>query len=220
MKTVLSVKELNELHKLLEELNSKTATLKNQFKFFYQYSSLMLKNVEICISNNYDSIDELTIYLQEDYKSIFRKEKEIENFHIPSNDINKKAEQNLKVQELLAQIDYLLETDIGEVHFLAGREWYNTNDLKNIGEEFEELKSQWMQYIDEFRKTIQCESMITEVDNDIWIYAGVALGLKDTALKNWFYEEIPAYRFLVPIEVLRLENGKNILRSFLLNTHT
>lgn len=222
MSKVLTNGECDELYNIFLELNRKTSSIKKQFPIFYKYIILMLKNIEICISENYDSIGELTIYLREDWKSIFKKEKAMESFHITSSDIDEKASKNLEIQNFFWKIDKILETNLYEVQLLLKRNWYSRDELRVIGGEFEKIKDQWEKHIEEIETIYGVhESLISEVDDDIWMYAKyLSLASDDESLKKWFFAEIPAYRYLVPIEIIRLDNGKNIIRNFLLSTHT
>ena len=41
----------------------------------------------------------------------------------------------------------------------------------------------------------------------------------DEILKKWFFSDIPAFGYISPVEMTKLENGNDILRTFLVNTH-
>ena len=66
-----------------------------------------------------------------------------------------------------------------------------------------------------------CKSPISIISDEIWTYAKfLCICAEEEELLKWFHEEVPAYRYLIPINVLKLLNGDMILKDFMLNMHT
>ncbi len=221
-KITLSRRQCDELYNLLIELNKLLHKVSKEYSMFFHYTSLMEKNLKICIEAEYDGIDELTGYLQEDWKSIFHKEKGMEAFRIRDEDIDRMAKETTSVQRLLKQIDTLLEMNLPSVQFLFQREWYTREKLQKIAKQFHENRSLWEKQTAEIAKyTGWKKASVPEIPEDIWTYAKfLAIAETDELLLEWFYYEIPAYGYLIPMELLNLPAGSDILRSFLLDTYT
>ena len=174
----------------------------------------------ICIDNEYDFISELTMLLVEDWKKIFRNES-IEKFHIDNNNIDKKAEINQRIQKDIYEINCLLGLDNGFVAALCKRKWYTVYELEELGQNMEETKILWNKEMEIFKKYANIsKSLIPEVQDDVWFYYKCIVSGNDEKLVKWFYEEVPSYGFLRPIQMIRLHNGNDIIKNFLLNTHS
>ena len=57
-----------------------------------------------------------------------------------------------------------------------------------------------------------------QVPNDIWSFAKMRyLAESDDALEEWFQKDIPAFGYLSPVQILKMENGGDILRILMYN---
>ena len=60
------------------------------------------------------------------------------------------------------------------------------------------------------------QSPVKQIPNDIWSFAKMKgfAGTEDS-LKEWFLKDVPAFGYLSPMQILQIENGDDILRSFM-----
>lgn len=219
-KHTLSTLECDRLYKICLELMTKIECIRDTYPVFYNNIKLMTNNLGICIDADYDSIDELTDYLKEDWTSIFRREKKMENLYISAMDIDKNADINMNIQKLLLQIDEILKTDLQDVKLIAMRKWYTKKELSLIAEKYESIRPYWEAQIKAIEAVGFRKSSIEGVGDDVWTYAGCLITTDEEHLKQWFSKEIPAYSYLSPLEIIRLDNGDKILKDFLLSIHT
>lgn len=99
------------------------------------------------------------------------------------------------------------------------RTWYDSNDLHNIGLSFNKCKNDWDTIINDIiNKYGLIKSEIAVIPDDIWTYAKyLSIAPDNNSLINWFSKEIPAFGYLAPLEIAKLVNGENILRSFMMD---
>jgi len=215
---IISFKQCDELYQLLQLLSCYLDKARAEYPIFFRYISLMEKNLKICIDAEYDGINELAQYLEEDWRSIFREEKSIEKIHFRSSNIDEMACVNAEIQRAIKTIDSALGTQLPDVKFVVGRKWYNISELKNKGENFP--KRVWDSNLNKIVADYGVlKSPNSLIDDDIWTYVSfLGLASNEQEMERWFNTEILAYGFLVPIEIIQLENGGNILRDFLLST--
>jgi hypothetical protein len=61
------------------------------------------------------------------------------------------------------------------------------------------------------------ESKISVIPDDIWTYAKfLSIAPDDNLLIDWFSKDIPNFGYLVPLEIVKLADGENILRFFMM----
>ncbi|MDE7422776.1 MAG: hypothetical protein K2N51_03655 [Lachnospiraceae bacterium] len=201
---------ISEAIRYITEYSSKTPD-------FLKYLIIMKKNIQICIECNYDGIEELSKYLCEDWRQLFKGNDGIESWYIPIDNIDLKACTNIMLEDCLEKIDRLLN-----VNFFIKRKWYSEKELKNMGKSFYQYKKNWNSIINDIQKNNGCiKSPITQIPNDIWMFAKyfLCVASTDEILKKWFFSDIPAFGYIAPVEMTKLENGNDILRTFLVNAH-
>lgn len=222
LKRELSIDEIKSLHVLLSQVSNGIFPAHKSYLHFYNYIKQMRNNIDICKKENYQFRKELTICLQEDWKSIFTEQKNIQTFHISCNDIDEQYRKNIEIQNDIKEIDKILEANNSTVSELFSRKWYSTRELEKIGRTFIEQEEIWNLQINEIKhKYGMCKSPISIINDEIWTYAKfLCICAEEEELLKWFHEEVPAYRYLIPINVLKLLNGDMILKDFMLNMHT
>ena len=111
-------------------------------------------------------------------------------------------------------IDKILQTN-----YIIARTWYNSCDLQNIGQSFEKYKNDWDAMIDDIiNKYGLVSSEIPTIPDDIWTYAKfLSIASDNNSLIEWFSKEIPGFGYLVPLEIVKLVKGENILRNFMMD---
>lgn len=134
-------------------------------------------------------------------------------WYIKSDNIDTKAIENRKFEQSILKIDKILETN-----YILPRKWYDSNDLQNIGLFFNKHKDDWDGIINDIiNKYGLIESKISMIPDDIWTYAKfLSIAPDDNLLIDWFSKDILNFGYLVPLEIVKLDDGENILRFFMM----
>jgi hypothetical protein len=181
---------------------------------FLSFLNIMKKNIETCVDNDYDGIDELVGYLCEDWTLACKSEHGLGTWYVKDDNIDIKAIENRKFEQAILEIDKILQTN-----YIMPRTWYDSNDLHNIGLSFNKYKNDWDNMIKGIiNKYGLIKSEIPMIPDDIWTYAKyISIASDDNSLIKWFSKEIPSFGYLAPLEIVKLVNGENILRSFMVD---
>lgn len=205
-----------QLLNLKEQLNNAISIVERQKETpkFLLPLSIMKKNIVICIENDYDGIEELVRYLSEDWALACKCDNGLGTWYIMSDNIDIKASQNRKFEEAILEIDKILQAN-----YIIPRTWYDSNALHNIGISFNKYKSHWDNTITDITKRYGfAKSKIQMIPDDIWTYAKyISIAPDDNSLIKWFETDIPAFGYIAPLEIAKLINGDNILRSFMMS---
>lgn len=180
---------------------------------FLSYLNVMKKNIETCIDCNYGGIEELVGYLCEDWTMACKVDYGLGTWYVKDDNIDIKAIENRKFDKAILEIDKILQTNC-----IMARTWYDSNDLHNIGLSFSKFKNNWDTMINDIiNKYGLIKSEIAVIPDDIWTYAKyLSIAPDNNSLINWFSKEIPGFGYLAPLEIVKLVNGENILRSFMM----
>ncbi|KNY30471.1 hypothetical protein [Pseudobacteroides cellulosolvens] len=181
---------------------------------FLSYLNVMKKNIETCIDCDYDGLEELVGYLCDDWTMACKVDYGLGTWYVKDDNIDIKATENRKFDQAIIEIDKILQTN----HIMA-RTWYDSNDLHNIGLSFNKCKNDWDTMINDIiNKYGLIKSEIAVIPDDIWTYAKyLSIASDNNSLINWFSKEIPGFGYLAPLEIVKLVNGENILRSFMMD---
>ena len=212
---MIKVVNKQQLLCLKNELENAISITNNQGEIpkFFSYLGIMKKNIETCIDCDYDGIEELTSYLCEDWTMVCKIDCGLGTWYIKSDNIDTKAIENRKFEQSILKIDKILETN-----YILPRKWYDSNDLQNIGLFFNKHKDDWDGIINDIiNKYGLIESKISVIPDDIWTYAKfLSIAPDDNLLIDWFSKDIPNFGYLVPLEIVKLADGENILRFFMM----
>ena len=212
---MIKVVNKQQLLCLKNELENAISITNNQGEIpkFFSYLGIMKKNIETCIDCDYDGIEELTSYLCEDWTMACKIDCGLGTWYIKSDNIDTKAIENRKFEQSILKIDKILEKN-----YILPRKWYDSNDLQNIGLFFNKHKDDWDGIINDIiNKYGLIESKISVIPDDIWTYAKfLSIAPDDNLLIDWFSKDIPNFGYLVPLEIVKLADGENILRFFMM----
>lgn len=199
-------------HKLEQVIITIRTYSKVQKPRFLEYLLLMNKNIQICVNCNYQGIEELSKYLYEDWMNACKLENGVGEWYISGIDLDDKAIQNKRFENNILDIDKILCTNN-----IILRNWYSRDELIQIGKIFSECRDTWESMINNIiEKYGLSVSQILEIPNDIWTYAKfLCITSSENQLVEWFSQEIPAFGYLIPTELVQLEFGEDILRSFM-----
>lgn len=207
-----------QLLRLKDELIQAISIVNNQKQRetpkFLSYLNVMKKNIETCIDCDYDGLEELVGYLCDDWTMACKVDYGLGTWYVKDDNIDIKATKNRKFDQAIIEIDKILQTN----HIMA-RTWYDSNDLHNIGLSFNKCKNDWDTMINDIiNKYGLLKSEIAVIPDDIWTYAKyLSIAPDNNSLINWFSKEIPAFGYLAPLEIVKLVNGENVLRSFMMD---
>lgn len=213
MRKIMNQEELHIIKNKLEQAIIMIHTYnKGQKPKFLKYLLLMSKNIQICIDCTYQGIEELSEYLYEDWMTACKLENGIGKWYISGMDLDNKAIQNKRFENNILAIDKILCANN-----IISRKWYSRDELIQIGKIFSEHKDAWESMMDDIIKKYGLSvSPILEISNDIWTYAKfLGIAPSKSQLVHWFSQEIPAFGYIIPIELISLEFGDDTLRSFM-----
>ena len=197
---------INNMISLIEKYDTeKTAQFLSTLK-------MMSRNIDKCIESEFDGISELDKYLKQDWRTVCKGDNSIEKWVFDLKDIREKIEINKIFDDNVLFIDRLLNTDC-----VFQKIVFNYDKLINKGKQFECFRSTWDESIEKLKKYNRYyESPIEGGEDDIWTFAkSLNIQGSDEKLQKWFYRNIPAFNYLKCVEIIQLENGSDILRSFL-----
>lgn len=215
---MIKVIDKQQLLCIQDELVNAISIINNQkqgeIPKFLSCLNIMKKNIETCIDCEYDGIEELTVYLCEDWTTACKMDCGLGSWYVKNDNIDIKAIENRKFEESISKIDKIFETN-----YILPRTWYDSSDLKNIGQSFSKCKNDWdIMLNDIINKYGFIKSEIPAIPDDIWTYAKfLSIASDNNSLIDWFSREIPGFGYLVPLEIVKLVNGDNILRSFMMD---
>lgn len=175
---------------------------------------IICNNIEQCIMNDFDGIKELSRYVYEDWRVVCVGKNGIENWYLNVSDLVLKENWNKSFEEVALSVDQILGTN-----FIVPRKWYSYDELIRLGQRYKEGKKEWNVVIEELVSVHRYyQSPMEQVPNDIWSFAKMlCLAESDDTLKEWFLKDIPAFGYLSPVQILKIENGDDILRILMYN---
>lgn len=203
---ILLKKRIDKMLTMLERYDT-FATAK-----FRPTLQILSNNIEQCIMYSYDEIEELSRYVFEDWRIVCLGKNGIENWYLNIDDLRLKGRWNEEFEEVVLSVEKILGTN-----FIVPRKWYSYDDLIRIGRRYKEREKDWDEVIEKLRKENRYyQSPMKQIPNDIWSFAKM-LGLAGTenSLKEWFLKDVPAFGYLAPMQILQMENGDDVLRSFM-----
>lgn len=215
------VKSMVLLHKkqislLRQKVDKMLALLKTYDKSetakFRPTLQIIANNIEQCIIYNFDEIEELSRYVYEDWRNVCTRKIGIENWYLDIGDLELKRKLNEEFEEAALSVEKILGTN-----FIIPRKWYSCDELISIGKEYTTRKKCWDEIIEILKRTNgYYQSPVKQIPNDIWSFAKMKgfAGTEDS-LKEWFLKDVPAFGYLSPMQILQIENGDDILRSFM-----
>ena len=207
-----------QLSLLKQKIDEMIAMLKTQDTFatakFQPTLQIISNNVEQCIINDFDGIKELSRYVYEDWRVVCVGKNGIQNWYLNVSDLTLKGEWNKSFEEVALSVEQILGTN-----FIVPRKWYCYDELIRLGQQYKEREKDWNVAIEELVSVHRYyQSPMEQVPNDIWSFAKMlCLAESDDALREWFLKDIPAFGYFSPVQILKTENGDNILRIFIYN---
>lgn len=176
---------------------------------FQPILQIISNNIEQCITNDFDGIEELSRYVYEDWRVVCAGKNGIENWYLNVSDLALKEKWNKSFEEVALSVDQILDTN-----FIVPKKWYSYDELIRLGQRYKEGEKNWNVVIEELVSTHRYyQSPMEQVPNDIWSFAKMlCLAESDDFLKEWFLKDIPAFGYLSPVQILKIENGDDILR--------
>ena len=202
-----------QLSLLKQTINEMITMLKTQDTFatakFQPTLQIISNNVEQCIINDFDGIKELSRYVYEDWRVVCVGKNGIQNWYLNVSDLTLKGNLNKSFEEVALSVDQILGTN-----FIVPRKWYCYDELIRLGQRYKEREKDWNVAIEELVSVHRYyQSPMEQVPNDIWSFAKIlCLAESDDALKEWFLKDIPAFGYFSPMQILKIENGDDILR--------
>ena len=215
MMIVLQNKQLSLLKQKIDKMIS---MLKTQDVFatakFKPALQIISNNINQCIINDFDGIVELSRYVYEDWRNVCVGKSGMQNWYLNISDLNLKAKWNKLFEEIALSVEQILGTN-----FIVPRKWYCYDELIKLGKQYKEREGNWNAVIEELVNAHKyCQSPMEQVPNDIWSFAKMrCLAESDDALEEWFQKDIPAFGYLSPVQILKMENGGDILRILMYN---
>ena len=204
---ILLKEHINEIIILLEKYD---ALYTAQFR---PTLTMMVRNIEQCINNQFEGIEELSKYIFEDWRIACVGNYGMDNWYLDLQDLICKQEVNKEIQKRVLYIEHTLKTN-----YIIPKKWYSYKELQDVGVRFKEREDFWESIIGKLKlKKKYYKSDIEYVPDDIWSYAKMLFSDTDNNIKKWFQENIPAYGYLSPAHILKLDGGSEILRSFMLD---
>ena len=176
---------------------------------FRVYLQIISRNVEKCILDEFDGIEELSQYIYEDWRKICVGNGGIENWYLNISDLELKGEYNKKIEEICISIEKILGTN-----FVIPRIWLNFDELNKLKCQYYDIEEGWNSTIKRLKENRQYyNSPIEQIPSDIWSFA-MMLCIMDSekSLEDWFYKDIPAFGYVSPMQLVKMEYGENILR--------
>lgn len=202
-----------QLSLLKQKINEMIVMLETHDTFatakFQTILQIIYKNIEQCIMNDFDGIKELSRYVYEDWRNVCVGQNGIENWYLNVSDLTLKGKWNKSFEELALSVDRILGTN-----FIVPRKWYSYDELIRLGQQYKEREKDWNVVIEELVMGHRYyQSPMEQVPDDIWSFAKM-LGLagSDDTLKEWFLRDVPAFGYFSPVQILKIENGDDILR--------
>ena len=180
---------------------------------FTKTLTMISNNIDICIRQDCFGLEELNKYIYEDWRNICISGQKLENWHLKMVGYAWKRDINQILEGYLLSIDDRLETN-----YIIPKKWFTQEELKRISTDFKGRESVWNRKVEEL-KTRGCyvQSPDKKIPNDIWAYMKAYVGGTNSELIKWFEDDIPAFGYLAPMELLEMENGDQDLKSFLLD---
>ena len=179
---------------------------------FQPILQIIANNIDECIKCEFDGIEELSKYIYEDWRTVCVGKNGIENWYLNTTDLELKGQLNKEFEKVAMDVEQIITTN-----YIIPKKWYSYDELINIGKNFKVRENEWNKIITNMRQEHRIYlSPMGYVPHDIWSFVKM-LCLVDTeeALKEWFLEDIPAFGYLSPRQILQIENGADILRDFL-----
>lgn len=211
----------NEQLFLLKQTIKEMLTMLNTYDIsatakFQPTLQMIFNNIEQCIKNDFDGINELSRYIFEDWRTVCVGKNGMENWYLNISDVILKGKLNKSFEEVALSVERILGTN-----FLVPRNWYSYNELIRLEQKYKEVEKDWSLVIEELTKVHKYyQSPMKQVPNDIWSFAKMlCLVETDDALKEWFTKDIPAFGYISPVQILQIENGDNILRILMYSIH-
>lgn len=211
----------NEQILLLKQKINEMLTMLNTYDIsatakFQPTLQIITNNIEQCIKNDFDGIKELSGYIFEDWRTVCVGKNGMANWYLNVSDVILKEQLNNAFEEVALSVEHILDTN-----FLIPRKWYSYNELMGLGQQYKEVEKNWNLAIEELTKVHRYyQSPMKQVPNDIWSYAKMlCLAETDDALKEWFLKDIPAFGYASPVQILQIEKGDDILRTFMYHIH-
>lgn len=207
-----------QLSLLKQKINEMITMLKTQDTFatakFQPTLQIISNNVEQCIINDFDGIKELSRYVYEDWQVVCVGKNGIQNWYLNVSDLTLKGKWNKSFEEVALSVEQILGTN-----FIVPRKWYCYDELIRLGQQYKEREKDWNVAIEELVSVHRYyQSPMEQVPNDIWSFAKMlCLAESDDALREWFLKDIPAFGYFSPVQILKIENGDDILRILIYN---
>lgn len=208
--------QTSQLYLLKQKINQMITMLKTHDIFatakFQPTLKIIYNNIEQCIKNDFDGIRELSRYVYDDWRVVCVGKKGIENWYLNVSDLTLKEKWNKSFEEVALSVEQILGTN-----FIIPRKWYSYDELIKLGQQYKEKEKDWNVLIEELVSVHRYyQSPMEQVPNDIWSFAKMlCLAGSDDALKEWFLKDVPAFGYLSPVQILKIENGDDILRILL-----
>ena len=144
-----------------------------------------------------------------------RRKNGIQNWYLNVSNLTLKGKWNKSFEEVALSVEQILGTN-----FIVPRKWYCYDELIRLGQRYnKEREKDWNVAIEELVSVHRYyQSPMEQVPNDIWSFAKMlCLAESDDALKEWFLKDIPAFGYFSPVQILKIENGDDILRILIYN---
>lgn len=210
---LLQEKQISLLKQSIDKLLALLAEYdKNETAKFRSILKIISNNVEECIKYNFDEIEFLSRCVYEDWRYACIGKNGIANWYLDIDDLTLKGKLNEEFEEAALSVEKILGTN-----FIIPRKWYSYDELISIGKEYKVQKKYWDEIIEKLKRTnVYCQSPVEQIPNDIWSFAKMrGIAGTEASLKEWFLKDIPAFGYLSPMKILQMENGDDILRSFM-----
>lgn len=83
---------------------------------------IICNNIEQCIINGFDGIQELRRYIFEDWRTVCVGKNGMENWYLNASDVMLKGKLNKAFEEAVLSVEHILGTN-----FLVPKQWYDYN---------------------------------------------------------------------------------------------
>lgn len=203
---LVSVKErIDSMIDIIDKYEVKSTT------GFYDYLCVISRNADVCISNDFDGLGELSEYIHEDWGYACHGRRGIDAWYIDIPNVKDKIAANISFQSKALSVDRTLATG-----YLFPKEWISVSKITNMGK-INQNNFAWDNSMEKLGK-LGCiyKSPVEGIPDDVWSYSkSLGIAYPDEKLAEWFTKDIPTFGYISPLDITTLPYGMSALKVFL-----